>query len=188
MIQGQKINLRTVRERDLDQLFDFYSDIQECGPYWPVELRSEVEFRAEFNKHGFWQKQNGTLLITNKTDHMVGMLAFFPLNHYLSGVEIGYSIFRGDERGQGYMTEAALLFCAYLFSLKPIPRIVAHIDVDNAPSRIVAEKTGFVKEGTLKQAYFIHGSYRSMDVYTLFRETCVDFQTLIHPPHSDARN
>jgi len=43
------------------------------------------------------------------------------------------------------------------------------IHVDNAGSHRVAEKCGFIKEGTSREAWYHKGKWHDIDVYTLTR-------------------
>ena len=64
MLEGRGVRLRTVRESDLDALYEAHCDIRNRGPYFPLGVHSEPDFRRDFAEHGFWQKSEGMLLIT----------------------------------------------------------------------------------------------------------------------------
>lgn len=53
MIKGEKINLRLVQEKGLDILFQYGSDIESCGEYFPIFLHSESKIRREFQENSF---------------------------------------------------------------------------------------------------------------------------------------
>jgi RimJ/RimL family protein N-acetyltransferase len=36
MLVGERVVLRTVRERDLDQLYDLMADVRTMGDFWPL--------------------------------------------------------------------------------------------------------------------------------------------------------
>ena len=94
--------------------------------------------------------------------------------HRLSdaGYEVGYGIFRREDRGKGYATEALRIFSSYLFELKPIPRLHIATHVDNAAAQRVAEKCGYKLEGTLRQFAFLRGKYADYVQYSLLRDEC----------------
>ena len=84
----------------------------------------------------------------------------------LSG-EIGYWL-DGGHQGQGIMTAAVGALVAHAFERLRLNRLEIRTDVENGPSRAVAERLGFRYEGTLRQAYRIAGDRYSDDaVYSL---------------------
>jgi [ribosomal protein S5]-alanine N-acetyltransferase len=168
MIRGQKIHLRTVRETDLDQLFELWSDIANRGDYYPLKLPSQVDYKKRFQEHGLWEDTNGTFLIWDN-EKIVGLIAFFPAGYY-SGLEIGYILFDTVSRNKGYMTEALTLLVQFLFSTKKINRLQLTVMPANIASRRVAEKCGFQSEGIVRGAIFHRGKHHDLEMYSLLRQ------------------
>ncbi|HVT12283.1 MAG TPA: GNAT family protein [Fimbriimonadaceae bacterium] len=170
MLRGEKVNLRTVRSRDLETYLELSSEIGTRGEYYPLQLPTETSLRARFEKDGFWGEDTGLLLIVDRqSDRILGMIVYFKPVHYYDGFEIGYILFNPTDRGKGYMTEALRLFCRYLFDLKPIHRLQVQVQRENAGSRKVAEKCGFQFEGTSRSAFVSHGQPVDIDVFSLLR-------------------
>ena len=71
MIRGKKINLRVVQEKDLDTLFDLWSDIENRGDFFPISLSSESQFKQRFQETGFWDEEFGQLLIVDQDDSRI---------------------------------------------------------------------------------------------------------------------
>ncbi|BBB91930.1 MAG TPA: GNAT family protein [Methylomusa anaerophila] len=172
MIEGKNINLRTVTENDLTELFALASRLREMGEFWSVLLPSEPNLKKEFAETGFWSKNFGKMLITDKTNTIIGEISYFKNAHYRCGYEIGYQLFREETRGKGTMTEALSLFSSYLFALYPIPRLQITCMAGNIASSRVAEKCGFKHEGTLRKATFNRGQYHDLELFSLLREEC----------------
>ena len=103
---------------------------------------------------------------------MLGNLAFFKDVKYHAGYEVGYLILRREDRGKGYMSEALRIFSAYLFELKPIPRLQITTVKGNAAARRIAEKCGYQLEGTFKNHGFLRGRYIDVERLALLREDC----------------
>jgi RimJ/RimL family protein N-acetyltransferase len=53
-------------------------------------------------------------------------------------------------RGRGYAARAAALLCRAAESIPGLKQIEAHVDPDNTASRRVAEKLGFIEDGTVE--------------------------------------
>jgi ribosomal-protein-alanine N-acetyltransferase len=171
MIKGSKINLRVVREKDIDTLFELESDIDNRGDYFPISFPSEPEFKKEFHQTGFWTEDFGQLLIVGKEDDRVlGIIICFKPVRYFDALEIAYILFDQQSRGQGYMTQALSLFANYLFELRKISRLQLTVIVGNVASKKVAEKCGFKPEGILRQAIFHRGRHVDLELFSLLRD------------------
>ncbi len=179
MIVGKNINLRVIRECDLDELLVLNSDISERGDYDALSMPSEPTFKSRFKENGLWSEDFGAMLITDKEGKLLGDITYFKGLKYCEGYEIGYRLFRKENRGKGYMTEALKLFSAYMFSIKPIARLQVNCFSENIASRRTAEKCGFKYEGTMRKAVFCKGKYYDLDLLSIMREECPDFSEVI---------
>lgn len=169
MLKGECIELRPVRQADLEELYARHIDIANRGDFFPVTVLSESDFRRRFQDNGFWSKDQGMLLITNGTGSIVGHIEFFKTVRYLDELELSYQIYETVERGQGYVTEAVNLLVRYLFEHRKVNRIRLIIHPENLASRRVAEKCRFVCEGTARGAWYHRGKNRDVDVYAILR-------------------
>jgi RimJ/RimL family protein N-acetyltransferase len=70
------------------------------------------------------------------------------------------------------VSEALPIFSAYLFALKPIPRLYLHTAPGNTASQRVAQKAGYRHEGTLRQSFFLRGNVVDCELYSLLRDEC----------------
>lgn len=170
MLHGDALELRLVRETDLAELFDLMSDLDARGPYFPLGVMSEPALRAHFEKTGFWEADEGMLVMATSGGEIIGEIEFFPIAHYLQGYEISYQLFDQQHAGRGYTTEAVGLLVRYLFARKRVNRMQLNIHPDNAASRRVAEKCGFTFEGLMRGCWFHHGVYHDLAIWSLLRD------------------
>jgi RimJ/RimL family protein N-acetyltransferase len=170
MLRGTSIQLRLVREIDLDALFAHLTDISNRGDYFPVNVQSETAFRREFQDSGLWSKDEGLLLIISEQQTLIGHIEFFKPVAYLDGYELSYLIYDPAETGKGVATQAVSLLVRYLFDTKKVNRIQLVIHPDNAASQRVATKNGFVEEGVMRGAWYHRGQYHDVKVFALLRE------------------
>jgi [ribosomal protein S5]-alanine N-acetyltransferase len=169
MLKADSIELRPVRQDDLEELYARHVDIANRGDFFPVNVLSESEFRRRFQDSGFWNEESGMLLIMNGAGSIVGHVEFFRTVSYLDELELSYQIYESAERGQGRTTEAVNLLVRYLFAQRKVNRIRLVIHPGNRASRRVAEKCGFVCEGTARGAWYHRGSNHDVDVYAILR-------------------
>lgn len=65
MLRGDSIELRLVREYDLDTLYELVSNLDSRGSYFPLGVMSQPALRNAFGKNGFWDQEEGMLLLVN---------------------------------------------------------------------------------------------------------------------------
>lgn len=87
---------------------------------------------------------------------------------------LGYQIARGHE-GQGLMAEALRAANAFMFEVVRLHRVMANFRPENARSRALLERLGFVEEGFARRYLFIDGDWRD-HVLT----------SLVNPAYQDA--
>ena len=170
MLKGKSIQLRTVRQSELQELYARHADIANRGDFFPLGFVSEIEFRQRFEKDGFWEKEEGLLLIVDESGTMLGHIEFFKTVNYLDELELSYQIYDQAERGRGYATEAVNLLVRYLFGRLKTNRIRLIIHPENRASRRVAEKCGFTLEGTARGAWYHLGKNHDVEVYAILRD------------------
>lgn len=180
MIRGRNVLLRSIRADELDIVYELITDVNHKGPYWHLNLPSEQEFRKEYAENGCWGKEEGRMLICTPEGDYAGELLYFKGFDYQSGVEVGYEIFHPKHYGKGMMSEALLLFCAFLFASRPINRVQVNLMAGNAGSKKVVEKCGFTYEGLMRKATWHNGIYHDLALYSLLREECPTLESLMN--------
>ncbi len=167
MLKGKAITLRLVRDSDLDQLYAYHLDIDNRGNYFPRGVLSQPNFRKQFEGNGFWEQDDGMLVIVSPTDEILGHIEFFKTVSYLDEYELSYQLYATEQRGKGVTTEAVNLLVRYLFESKRVNRIRLVIHPDNRASRRLAEKCGFKHEGTARGAWYNKGRHQDVEIYAI---------------------
>jgi [ribosomal protein S5]-alanine N-acetyltransferase len=170
MLHGSRVTLRPVREADIDAMYDAYVDLRSRGPYFPLNVLSEPSFRKRFGETGFWEREEGVLLIIGPEGEMAGHIEFFKPVGYWDAWELSYRLYDDRFAGRGYTTEAVQLMVDYLFATKHPSRIQLVIVPENLASRRIADKCGFTLEGTARGAFFNDGRNQDVVVYSLLRD------------------
>lgn len=170
MLRGNNILLRTMREADLDAVFESLAEISNRGDYFPVKIPCEPAFKQSYHDGKFWREESGFLLIQNAAGAVIGHIEFFKPVSYLDSFELSYLLYDITERGKGVVTEAVRLLTGYLFDTRKLNRLQLVIHPGNTASRRIAEKNGFAHEGTMRGAWYHCGCYHDVEVYALLRE------------------
>jgi [ribosomal protein S5]-alanine N-acetyltransferase len=169
LLHGDRITLRQIGEADLDLAYQAHANIANRGTFFPLGVMSEPAFRKMFADGGFWEREQGTLLIATPDGEIAGHIEFFKPIVYWDAFELSYQLYEARFGGKGYTTEAVQLLVDYLFGAKKQNRIQLVIVPENAASRRIAEKCGFSLEGTARGAFFNGGRNVDVLVYSLLR-------------------
>lgn len=109
-------------------------------------------------------------LIEKESGKIIGWCGYHTwyLDH--DRAEIGYGLRTDTVKRKGYMSEAITAVLDYGFSQMNLHRIEAMASPSNDASIRVLEGNGFVREGLLKQHYFINDVYEDSAIYALIRK------------------
>lgn len=158
------MNLRVVEKEDLSVLQEWWNDPEFSGAYNPLdEQQSKTDIEKRYEKLG---AERLWFLILKKDGSKIGFLVLVKGGF---GWQIGYVLIP-TERGRGYCTEAVKLAVDYLFLAKDIVRVQAGTFIDNVASQRVLEKSGFQREGRIRQGMFAWGRWVDLYVYGILRD------------------
>lgn len=171
MLKGKQINLRMVTESDLNALYQLHIDVDSRGNFFPLNLRSDAEFKKQYHAGDMWgDKFKIFLIVDAKTDQIYGTIIAFKPVFYQDSIEFGYILHDPVARGKGFVPEAVNLFTNYIFRFMNIFRVQLQIETENMASRRVAEKCGFTLEGTLRQVIIVESKPVDMLMYSITRD------------------
>ncbi len=106
-------------------------------------------------------------LFLKGTNTVVGSSGLHRIDWDVPRFEIGYWRRTGFE-GQGYISEAVRGITRFAFETLGANRVEIHMDSRNLRSRAVAERTGYVLEGELRQhSVAVDGSLRNTLIFSL---------------------
>jgi ribosomal-protein-serine acetyltransferase len=139
------------------------ASVDELAPWmgWAVEPQRDETFDFTASAAQSWGTSlfNFTILCSGEIIGSVG-LDHFDVATISSS--LGYWL-RTDHSGRGLMTEAVGSVVGFAFSRLTLHRIWLHAGVKNLGSIRVAEKTGFLREGRLRESG--RGAHGWHDVY-----------------------
>ena len=100
--------------------------------------------------------------------------------------EIGYSVVR-EHRGHGVATEAVTGLIAEGFERAGLRRVRAYCVPENAPSRAVLERNGFLEDGVSRHGATVQGQAVDVVAYVLPRERW-ESRRRVNPSRSATRS
>ena len=168
-IETERLILRGPKTSDLQLVYDIHSDPDVMRYYGVLPYDSEEKAQ----KHLDWlislhtEKKGLRPVITIKgEDTYIGDVGYYDYEKKHNRAEIGY-ILGKDHWGKGIMTEALEAMLRYGFKRMNLNRVQALIDPRNKASMRVAEKQGFMYEGTFREYEFEYGDYIDLYMYSL---------------------
>ncbi|WP_217545338.1 GNAT family N-acetyltransferase [Streptomyces sp. GbtcB6] len=147
-----RLLLRAVGPQDTDAVYAAVQDpdIQRWttipSPYLAEHARS---FTEQMVPDGWSEGSMFTFGVFLPAGELAGMLALTMRS--LGTAEAGFWTAK-EHRGHGYTTEATLAAARWAFTRMAIDRVEWRAEVGNHASRAVAERAGFIVEGTLRSS------------------------------------
>lgn len=144
-----RLLLRPVGPGDTDAVYEAVQDpdIQRWttvpSPYLPEHA---ISFTEQLVPEGWSQGSMFTFGVLAGGE-LVAMLALTMRS--LGTAEVGFWAAK-EHRGRGYVVEATLTACRWIFTEVGVDRVEWRAEVGNHASRAVAERAGFTVEGTLR--------------------------------------
>ena len=177
--QGKLVRLRATESTDWQTHFEWDQDSEMYRPldrvYFPIAR--EVKQREWQEKVSSKEPQgdNRFLEIENFNDQIVGSIDTNGCNPRTGVFSYGISIRREHQR-KGYANEAIKIVLRYYFEELRYQKVNVQVHSYNEASRILHEKLGFVKEGTLRRMVFTKGCFFDLLLYGMTSE---EFSSLL---------
>ncbi|MFM9434518.1 [ribosomal protein S5]-alanine N-acetyltransferase [Janthinobacterium sp. CG_23.3] len=168
MLKGPRCTVRHVLSADLNVFIALTNDLASRGEYFSSQFKSPEAMRRDFMLNGFVTEEREMFVIEDNLHHIVGAILHFE-GRTPQCREIGYRLFTPSLAGHGYTTEATRLLVDHLFKAYQYHRLELMMDPLNLASERVAQKCGFIEEGTLRQTFFVNGTMRDAKLYSLLR-------------------
>ncbi|MFZ5979943.1 MAG: GNAT family N-acetyltransferase [Candidatus Zixiibacteriota bacterium] len=166
---GEEIYLRPATDQDIANTYHWFlqSELQSrsCRP---VLFRTATEAAEAYKKKEKSPDEQKFMIVRIKDKTPVGTINFFNLNNLNRSTEFGLLI-DPDEQQKGYATEAVRILCGYLFNYRGLNKIYAQTSGFNKAAVKLLQKTGFKRDGVLRQHYFHKGEFFDGYVYSLLR-------------------
>ena len=167
LVDVSDIQLRPVRESDLDFLCRFDVEPGLIGPNW-YGFRDTGRQHRRLQADGWLGEEDGKLIVA-VGDQVVGFVGWSPAGHGAGRYRTIGVVLLPEWRGRGVGTQAQFLLCRYLFTHTPVQRVEAGTQPENEAEQRALEKIGFRREGLLRAAEFRNGAWCDVVVFGLLR-------------------
>ena len=172
MLEGKRIKLRPVKEKDINLFLKWFNDpeiTQYLTAVFPVTRRAEERW---FEELGDFNKSKKVVFSIELIDEqrLIGNCALNSVDLRNQTAEAGIMI--GDKKcwSKGYGTEVFQLLLDYGFNQLNLNRVGSAALSFNEKSIGLHKKFGFKKEGVKRKAWFRNGKFNDEIVFGLIRE------------------
>jgi ribosomal-protein-alanine N-acetyltransferase len=165
------VGLRPVAEPDLELLQRLDTDPVLSGPFEWSGFRDPQARRRRWETDGLLGGAASYLVVSLPDGTFAGTVCWWPPavgGHQERSFEIGILLWP-EYRGQGLGSAAQRLLATYLFATTIAHRLQAMTDVENVAEQRALERAGFQREGVVRGAAFVGGSWRDACLYSRLR-------------------
>lgn len=162
-IPGDSVDLRTIEREDLSFLQTYVNHPtvwRRIGRPDPVTAADEQRFYEDV----VCGDDGVHLLVTTDVETPVGIVSLTGIEPRYRRGELGYWI-APPEQNQGYGSEAAAMLVEHGFRDRGLHRIDARVFASNVASQQLLASLGFDRDGRLRDAAFVDGSYEDVFWY-----------------------
>lgn len=164
---GERVRLRGFRDDDLRDLYAVHSD-PEVMRYWSFPAWTQLSQARERLDNAMGGNNPDRLLCwaiaDRHDDRMIGGITLFSIDRAQGRAAIGY-VLGSSHWGRGLAQEAMRLALAYAYDDLGLRRIEADIDPRNVASCALAERVGFMREGMLRERWFVADELQDSAIY-----------------------
>ncbi|ATF11255.1 GNAT family N-acetyltransferase [Brevibacillus sp. HB1.1] len=174
ILKSDRFTLKKIEEQHLDEVFEIYSNdhvFAYCGII-PKHNKATVKNMIGHFERDYLKKSRikWGIFANDNPDYLLGIMEAFDFHQKVNMVTIGYFLSEAHW-GKGIATEAVNILLHFLFRDVNVNRIQAEVMPTNENSKKVLMKSGFMKEGTLRQATLWSGKgIVDVEIYGMLKE------------------
>lgn len=172
VLETKRLILKEITYEDVKEVFEIRASEDVMRYFGKDALKSikEAEELINLTAEGFNNKEGIRWGITLKgSDKIIGSGGIWRiLKPHLRG-EIGYEL-SPEHWQKGIMSEAISEMIRFGFDKMNLHTIEANLDPANIASIKLLEKTGFEKEGHIKESYYHNGAFTDTAVYSIIKK------------------
>jgi RimJ/RimL family protein N-acetyltransferase len=169
VLTGTRISLGPVRMEDLPVLYRWINDrelVRLSAPYRPVHASDHEAWWSRVSSDPSVELFAIRLL---ENDQLVGTCQLLAIDQRHRCAELQIRIGDPEARGRGLGTEAVKLLLSHAFADRDLHRVSLHVLAPNAPAIAAYEKSGFTREGLLREAAYSDGRHEDVVVMSILR-------------------
>lgn len=167
MITGENIKLRALEPTDLDFLYQIENntDFWEYGDSQTPYSRFVLKKYLKNSSKDIYEVKQLRMVITTLDDAFLGLIDLYDFDPKNKRVGLGIVIIDKEQRGKCFAFEAIHLLCDYAFMHFDVHQVFAIVLEDNAKSKKLFEKAGFINTAIKKDWVYFSNSFKDALLY-----------------------
>lgn len=177
-IAGNSIILRAWERDDAQVRWEADRTADDTEPKlrdWHEPPKPLAQREAEADERVASSDESVVALIIEADGRAVGDINLFNIDERNRSAMLGLSIWRTEDRGRGYGTDAVRALVRWAFRQKNLHRIELGVAPHNERAVRVYERVGFVAEGRRRESHYEDGRYVDDIIMGLLRS---DFEAM----------
>lgn len=175
MLKGTNLSLRAITKDDLPLYVEWLNDVEVLrylSLYRPFNIDDETDWYERYRKD---DTRINFAIELNNGKH-IGSIGLNDIDHRRQVAELGIVIGDKESWGKGYCTEAIGLLLEHGFNSLNLNRIFLRVDTENIGGFKCYQKSGFIKEGELRESEFSEGTFRNIYIMSVLRNEYLNRQ------------
>lgn len=171
MLESDRLRLRPIEPGDLDAIHRWKNDTNVVERLLTrVGAPSRTEVNAWYEQ--IQSDENDQRFMIDATDggRTIGFVGLYGIDEANRSAELGVLIGEREAWGQGFAPEAVERLAQYAFRELNLHRLSLRVRADHTRAIRAYEKSGFVEEGRLRDAWFDRGTYRDVVIMGRLRD------------------
>lgn len=170
MIRGSIVVLRAIEEPDLKQLLSWRNTPHLRRYFREHKEINSIQQKAWFERISKHDSNHLMFAIIDKKNELIGAGGLCYVNHIHKTAEISLYIGKNNLYiDDNLARDAALTIITYGFNEVGLNRIWTEVYSFDKPKQKLLKTLCFQHEGTLRQAYWVNGSWQDSFVYGLLK-------------------
>jgi len=165
--EAMKVNLRPLESKDLSFIHDLTNERHVMAFWFEEPYESLDELTSLYNKH--IHDDDERRFVIDVENKFAGIVELANINFIHRTTEIQI-IVKSDFQGYGLAKIAMYKGMDYAFSILNMHKVYLFVDTENHKAIHVYEALGFVKEGSLRQQFFVEGKYHDSIIMGILKD------------------
>jgi diamine N-acetyltransferase len=160
-----KLSLRPLERKDLPFVHALDNERHTMAFWFEEPYESLDELTILYDKHIY--EDNERRFVIDVDDQFAGIIELVNINFIHRHTEIQI-IVKSDFQGFGLAKMAMSKGIDYAFNILNMHKIYLYVDTENHKALHIYKDLGFIREGILRQHFFVEGTYHDSIIMGIF--------------------
>jgi RimJ/RimL family protein N-acetyltransferase len=174
MFYGKKVQLRPVEPEDLDNIMEYWNNLevmQYLAHAIPVSRAKEREIVEKISKSDPWKDGHLPLAIEDKkTGEFMGTVGLHRISRQNRNADLGIVLGKPENYGKGFGTDAIRTMLWVAFNIIGLESVHLSTYTMNERAQSAFKSAGFKEVGRRRKAYFTMGEFRDVIIMDILKE------------------